>query len=262
MRGTGRAPAMRAELAIAWLTGSLPRSIVMLGIGRLHEDIAQHMSNPVNEGVDVHAYAQKLRVNMEAYARCHRKSSRRPAREENPDGLGWETPLPQSGVAANSCYMIISIVRVRPPAAGRRNEAFGDHVPDLTLRRPGAQREITNVHDQPISTKFLSNHCGRTMASIGDAVLWRGLGTARLRALDRDPSATGGRNLAGLRAVKPQLVGLPPRRLKAARSHARPPGVFQAPAGVETAWGARCHPDQGARSGLPDQAQIRARSGP
>jgi hypothetical protein len=140
--------------------------MVMLGIGRLHEHIAQHMSDPVNEGVDVHAFAQELRVDMEADARGHRERSRRPTREENSDGLGWKALLPQSGVAANSSYMIISIVRVRSSAAGRRNETFGDHVPDLTLRRSGARREITNVHDRPLSTNILLNHCGRTMAGL------------------------------------------------------------------------------------------------
>src|SRR5262245_60545927 len=111
---------MRAERAIAWLTGSLPDCMVMLGIGRLHEHIAQHMSDPVNEGVDGHACAQQLRVDMEADARGHRERSRRPTREENSDGLGRKTPVPQSGVAANGSYMVVSIVRVRSPAAGRR----------------------------------------------------------------------------------------------------------------------------------------------
>lgn len=138
--------------------------MVMLGIGRLHENIAQHTSDPVNEGVDVHAYAHELRVDMEADARGHRERSRRPTREENPDGLGRKPPLPQGCVAVNSGYMIISIVRVRSPTAGRRNETFGDHVPDLTLRRAGARREITNVHDRSLSTKIMSNHCGRSMA--------------------------------------------------------------------------------------------------
>jgi hypothetical protein len=159
-RYRSRAPAMRAELAIAWLTGSLPGCMVMLGIGRLHEDIAQHVSNPVNDGVDVHAYAHELRVNMEADARGHRERSRRPTCEENSDGLGWKPHLPQNGVAANSGYMIVSIVRVRSPTAGRGNETFGDHVPDLTLRRARARREITNVHDRSLSTKVMSNPCG------------------------------------------------------------------------------------------------------
>jgi hypothetical protein len=143
--------------------------MVMLGIGRLHEHFAQHMSDPVNKGVDVHGHAHKLRVDMEADARGHRERSRRPTREENFDGLGRKPPLPQNAVAANSGYMIVSIVRVRSPAAGRRNETFGDHVPDLTLRRAGARREITNVHDRPLSTKVLSNHCGQTMAIRGDS---------------------------------------------------------------------------------------------
>src|SRR5215467_4338455 len=105
--------------------------MLALGIGRLHEHIAQHMSDPVNQGVDVHACAQQLRVDMEADARGHRERSRRPTREENSDGLGWKPPLPQNGVAANSGYMVISIVRVSSSPARRRNEAFGDHVPDL-----------------------------------------------------------------------------------------------------------------------------------
>src|SRR5215831_6505978 len=155
---------MREELAIAWLTGSFAGCMLMLGIGRLHEHIAQHTSDPVNKGVYVHACAHKLRVDMEADARGYPERSRRPTREENFDGLGRKPFLPQSGVAANSSYMIISIVRVRPPAAGRRNETFGDHVPDLTLRRAGARREITNVHDRPLSTNIMSNHCGQTMA--------------------------------------------------------------------------------------------------
>jgi hypothetical protein len=148
------APRRYMPLAIAWLTGSLPGCMVMLGIGRLHEDIAQHVSNPVNEGVDVHAYAHELRVNMEADAPGHRERSRRPTCDENSDGLGWKPHLPQNGVAANSGYMIVSIVRVRSPTAGPRNETFGDHVPDLTLRRAGVRREITNVHDRPFRQRL------------------------------------------------------------------------------------------------------------
>src|SRR5215475_1062486 len=97
---------------------------------------------------------------MEADARGHRERSRRPTREENSDGLGRKPPLPQNGVAANSGYMVLSIVRVSSSPARRRNEAFGDHVPDLTLRRAGAPREITNVHDRPLSTNNMSKQCG------------------------------------------------------------------------------------------------------
>jgi hypothetical protein len=43
----------------------------MLGIGRLH-DVTQHISDPVNQGIDVHGRAQELRVDMEADARGHR----------------------------------------------------------------------------------------------------------------------------------------------------------------------------------------------
>src|SRR5262249_20551134 len=123
-------PAMRAERAIAWLTGSVPGCMLMLGIGRLHEHIAQHMSDPVNEGVNVHACAHQLRVDMEADARGHRERSRRPTREENSDGLGRKPLLPQHSVAANGSYVVISIVRVSSSPARRGNEAFGDHVPD------------------------------------------------------------------------------------------------------------------------------------
>src|ERR1700730_7513948 len=61
--------------------------------------------------------------------------------------------------------MVVSIVRVSSPAARRRNETFGDHVPDLALRGAGARREITNVHDRPLSTRVMSNEYGQRMAS-------------------------------------------------------------------------------------------------
>src|SRR5262249_51142869 len=157
------APAPRAMRSIAWLTGSVAGSMLMLGIGRLHEQIAQHLSDPSNEGVDVHACAQELRVDMEADARDHRERSRRPTREENSDGLGRKPPLPQRDVAANGSYMVGSIVRVSPSPAGRRDETFGDHVSDLALRRAGARREITNVHDRPLSTKLMSKEYGGMM---------------------------------------------------------------------------------------------------
>lgn len=103
---------------------------------------------------------------MQHDARGHRKRYRHPAREEDLDGLRRKSVLPQKSVSSNGRYMVVSIVRVGTPAFGRRNETFGDHVPDLPFGRAGERRELANVHDRNLSTMFLSKQSVGSMAAL------------------------------------------------------------------------------------------------
>jgi hypothetical protein len=129
-------------------------------MGRLLQKVRQETANTVNKRLDRCARGEKLGIDDECQSGCDRERSAFTGLNEQLDGCGRKTEVTQAYVPGDRGDVIFGVVGVGPPAAGRRDEAFRDEIPNLSFRYPGTGSEIPNIH----ARSFRQNLCRKRSA--------------------------------------------------------------------------------------------------
>jgi hypothetical protein len=126
----------------------------IVGIGGLLKEVVKKALNAFDNRLDRCARGEKLGINNERDSWCHQKWGALASLKEQFDGCRRKAEITQTPVLIYRRDVIFAVISICPSTARRRDESFGDQVPNLSLRYPGTGSKVSNVHAAPFDKRY------------------------------------------------------------------------------------------------------------